>query len=71
VVALLIGCVSPIARHHAVLAYDRSVERVTTEQLLVNIIRAQSPSFRSTGEEFTTRFLSRSKPPSVWYVDRY
>ena len=49
VVALLIGCVSPIARHHAVLAYDRSVERVTTEQLLVNIIRAQSPLFRSTG----------------------
>ncbi len=35
------GCVSPIALHHAVLAYDRSVERVTSEQLLLNIIRAK------------------------------
>jgi hypothetical protein len=42
-------CLTDRARHHAVLAYDRSVERVTTEQLLVNIIRAQSPSFQSTG----------------------
>jgi len=38
---LLTGCVSPIALHHAVLAYDRSVERVTSEQLLLNIIRAR------------------------------
>ena len=37
---VLSGCVSPIALHHAVLAYDRSVERVTGEQLLLNIIRA-------------------------------
>lgn len=35
------GCVSPTALHHAVLAYDRSVERVTSEQLLLNIIRAR------------------------------
>lgn len=38
---LLTGCISPIALHHAVLAYDRSVERVTSEQLLLNIIRAK------------------------------
>ena len=38
---LIAGCVSPTALHHAVLAYDRSVERVTSEQLLLNIIRAR------------------------------
>jgi hypothetical protein len=38
---LLTGCVSPIALHHAVLAYDRSVEQVTSEELLLNIIRAR------------------------------
>jgi hypothetical protein len=37
----LAGCVSPIAMHHAVLAYDRSVERVTSEELLLNIVRAR------------------------------
>jgi hypothetical protein len=37
----LAGCVSPIALHHAVLAYDRSVERVTSEELLLNIVRAR------------------------------
>lgn len=40
-VCLITGCVSPIALHHAVLAYDRSVERVTSEELLLNIIRAR------------------------------
>lgn len=39
--SLLMGCISPTALHHAVLAYDRSVERVTSEQLLLNIIRAR------------------------------
>ena len=38
---LLTGCVSPIALHHAVLAYDRTVEQVTSEQLLLNIVRAK------------------------------
>lgn len=41
VMCLLSGCLSPIALHHAVLAYDRSVEQVTSEQLLLNIIRAK------------------------------
>jgi hypothetical protein len=35
------GCVSPVAMHQAVLAYDRSVERVTSEELLLNIVRAR------------------------------
>jgi hypothetical protein len=38
---LITGCVSPIALHHAVLAYDRTVEQVTSEQLLLNIVRAR------------------------------
>jgi hypothetical protein len=38
---VLAGCVSPIAMHQAVLAYDRSVERVTSEELLLNIVRAR------------------------------
>ncbi len=33
------GCVSPIALHRAVLAYDRTVSRVETELLLLNIAR--------------------------------
>ncbi len=35
------GCLAPIALHHAVLAYDRNVERVTSEELLLNIVRAR------------------------------
>lgn len=34
------GCVSPVALHRAVLAYDEQVARVTREQLLLNIVRA-------------------------------
>lgn len=35
------GCVAPIALRHAVLAYDRNVDQATSEQLLLNIIRAR------------------------------
>ncbi len=37
----LAGCVSPIAMHRAVLEYDRTVSRVETELLLLNIARAR------------------------------
>lgn len=39
--SLFTGCVSPMALHHAVLAYDRTVEQVTSEELLLNIVRAR------------------------------
>lgn len=35
------GCVSPIAMHRAVLEYDRTVSRVETELLLLNIARVR------------------------------
>ena len=35
------GCVSPIALHTAVLAYDQTVTRVNNEELLLNIVRAR------------------------------
>jgi len=44
VLALLIslgGCLSPIALHQAVLEYDRTVNRVQAEMLLLNIARAR------------------------------
>lgn len=37
----LSGCLSPIALHRAVLAYDDTVQRVGSEQLLINILRAR------------------------------
>ena len=37
----LSGCLSPVAMHDAVLAYDRTVTQVGTEQLLLNIARAR------------------------------
>lgn len=37
----LSGCLSPIALHTAVLEYDRTVNRVETELLLLNIARAR------------------------------
>jgi len=39
--AALAGCVSPVAMHRAVLEYDRTVSRVETELLLLNIARAR------------------------------
>lgn len=39
--SLLSGCLSPIALHRAVLAYDETVQRVNSEQLLLNIVRAR------------------------------
>jgi hypothetical protein len=38
---LLTGCLSPIAMHRAVLAYDRTVSQVESELLLLNIARAR------------------------------
>ncbi len=38
---LLVGCVSPVALHQAVLEYDRTVSRVETELLLLNIARVR------------------------------
>ena len=40
--AFVAGCISPIAMHQAVLAYDRSVERITSEELLLNVLRARA-----------------------------
>lgn len=37
----LTGCVSPIAMHRAVMQYDRTVSRVETELLLLNIARSR------------------------------
>ena len=38
---LLSGCLSPIAMHQAVLSYDQTVTQVSSEQLLMNIVRAR------------------------------
>ena len=38
---LPVGCLSPPALHRAVLAYDDTVQRVGSEQLLLNILRAR------------------------------
>ncbi|MDN5942295.1 MAG: hypothetical protein L0H94_10465 [Nitrospira sp.] len=38
---LLAGCLSPIAMHRAVIEYDRTVHRVESELLLLNIARAR------------------------------
>jgi hypothetical protein len=38
---LLSACLSPIALHRAVLAYDETVQQVSSEQLLLNIVRAR------------------------------
>ncbi|MBK5280493.1 MAG: hypothetical protein JJE16_00235 [Nitrospiraceae bacterium] len=38
---LLSGCLSPIAMHQAVLSYDHTVTQVSSEQLLLNIVRAR------------------------------
>jgi hypothetical protein len=38
---LLPGCLSPIAMHQAVLSYDQTVTQVSSEQLLLNIVRAR------------------------------
>ncbi len=35
------GCASPIALHRAVIEYDRTVSRIETELLLLNIARAR------------------------------
>ncbi|MCE3225142.1 MAG: uncharacterized protein K0S58_3322 [Nitrospira sp.] len=40
-VPLLPGCLSPIAMHQAVLSYDQTVTQVSSEQLLLNIVRAR------------------------------
>ncbi|WP_455371895.1 hypothetical protein, partial [Petrachloros mirabilis] len=37
----LSGCLSPLAMHEAVLEYDRTVSRVESEMLLLNIARAK------------------------------
>ena len=37
----LVGCLSPIAMHRAVLEYDRTVNQVEAELLLLNIARAR------------------------------
>jgi hypothetical protein len=39
---IMFGCVSPIALHRAVLAYDDTVQRTSSEQLLLNIVRARN-----------------------------
>lgn len=38
---LLTGCLSPIAMHRAVIEYDRTVDRIEAELLLLNIARAR------------------------------
>ena len=38
---VLPGCLSPIAMHQAVLSYDQTVTQVSSEQLLLNIVRAR------------------------------
>lgn len=40
-VLTLAGCVSPIAMHRAVMEHDRTVSRVQTDRLLLNIARAR------------------------------
>ena len=40
-VFFLTGCLSPIAMHQAVLSYDETVTQVSSEQLLLNIVRAR------------------------------
>lgn len=40
-ILLFSGCLSPIAMHRAVLAYDRTVSQVESELLLLNIARAR------------------------------
>lgn len=37
----LVGCASPVALHQAVLEYDRTINRVETELLLLNIARVR------------------------------
>ena len=37
ILLLLVGCASPVALHQAVLEYDRTINRVETELLLLNI----------------------------------
>lgn len=41
IASVLTGCLSPIAMHRAVLAYDRTVSQVESELLLLNIARAR------------------------------
>src|SRR5687767_6351305 len=36
-----IGCVSPVALEPALLAYDRTVARIETQMMLINIARAR------------------------------
>jgi len=37
----LVGCLSPVAMHRAVIQYDRTVNEVEVEMLLLNIARAK------------------------------
>ena len=41
VACVMSGCLSPIAMHQAVLSYDATVTQVSSERLLLNIVRAR------------------------------
>lgn len=66
---LLAGCLSPIALHQAVLSYDETVTQVSSEQLLLNIVRARYnrpvhfTTVSSVAATFDFRMTAGIRPP--------
>lgn len=44
IIFILTGCLSPITLNRAMIAYDEAVTKAESEQLLINIARAQQAS---------------------------
>ena len=63
---LLAGCLSPIAMHRAVIEYDRTVYRVESELLLLNIARARHyrPVHFTAVSSVAATFTFGSRPAS-------
>ena len=65
----LTGCLSPIALHQAVLSYDETVTQVSSEQLLLNIVRARYnrpvhfTTVSSVAATFDFRMTAGIRPP--------
>ncbi len=63
------GCLSPIALHQAVLSYDETVTQVSSEQLLLNIVRARYnrpvhfTTVSSVAATFDFRMTAGIRPP--------
>lgn len=65
----LTGCLAPIAMHQAVLSYDETVTQVSSEQLLLNIVRARYnrpvhfTTVSSVAATFDFRMTAGIRPP--------